>query len=124
MEKFSYKCWGKKEPYTHHAGSSPIDRACRSPEIEIVNLCMLTFAESPGDHRSLCFDISPCSLLVDFKHKICCPVSRWLITSQHSSVKQYNEIVCQQFEMHHIVERMEAMDKMKQYCRYSAPEWL
>ena len=70
MEEFSHKCWGEKAPYTHHAGSSPIDGAYKSPEIEIVNLSMLTFAESPGDHRSLCFDISTHPLLGDFKHKI------------------------------------------------------
>ncbi len=85
---------------------------------------MLTFAESPGDHRSLCFNVSTRSLLGDFKHKICHPVSRRLITSQHSSVMQYNEIVRQQFEMHSIVKRMEAMDKMTRYCRYPSPGWL
>ncbi len=124
MEEFPHKCWGKKPPYTHHAGSSPIGGAYKSLEIEIVNLCMLIFAESPGDHRSLCFDISTCSLLGDFKHKICCPVSRRRITSQHSSVTQYNEIVLQQFETHRIVERMEAVDKMIRYCGYPYPGWL
>ncbi len=58
LEEFSHKCWGPIGPYTHHAGKSPIDGAYRSAEVEIVNLCMMTFAESPGDHRSLCFDIS------------------------------------------------------------------
>ncbi len=82
MEEFSHKCWGPEAPYTHPASKSPIDKACKSLGIEIVNLSMLTFADSPGDHRSLCFDISTCSLLGDFKHKICCPVSRRLVTSQ------------------------------------------
>ena len=124
MEEFSHKCWGKKAPYAHHPGSSLIDGAYSSPEIEIVNLSLQTFAESPGDHRSLCFNISTRSLCGDFKHKICRPVSRQLITSQHSLVKQYNEIVCQQFETHRIVERMEAVDKMTQYCGYPSPGWL
>jgi hypothetical protein len=66
MEEFSHKCWGHVAPYTHHAGRSPIDGAYKSPEVEIVNLCMLTFAESPGDHHSLCFDISTRSLLSEF----------------------------------------------------------
>ncbi len=47
MEEFSHKCWGPKAPYMHPAGKSPIDGAYKSPEVEIVNLCMLTFAESP-----------------------------------------------------------------------------
>ncbi len=118
MEEFSHKCWGPKAPYTHPTGNSPIDGAYKSPEVEIVNLSMLTFAESPGDHRSLCFNISTRSLLGDFKHKICRPVSRRLVTSQQSSVKRYNEIVRKRFEMHRIVERMEAVDRMTRYCGY------
>jgi hypothetical protein len=89
MEEFSHKCWGPKVPYTHPAGKSPIDEAYKSLEIKIVNLIMLTFADSPGDRGSLCFEISTRSLLRNFKHKICHPVSRRLVTSQHSSVKRY-----------------------------------
>ncbi len=44
MEKFSHKCWGPKAPHTHPAGKSPIDGTYKSLEVEIVNLCMLTFA--------------------------------------------------------------------------------
>jgi hypothetical protein len=80
MEKFSHKCWGPKASHMHPAGKSPIDGAYKSPEVEIVNLCMPTFAESPGDHRSLCFDISTCSLHGEFRYKVCRPVSRWLVT--------------------------------------------
>ncbi len=87
LEEFSHKCWGPTAPYTHHAGRSPIDGAYKSPEMEIVNLCMLTFAESPGDHRSLCFDITTRSLLGEFRFKVCRRVSRRLITSQEDSVK-------------------------------------
>ena len=86
LEEFSHKCWDPVAPYTHHAGKSPIDGAYRSPEVEIVNLCMLTFAESPGDHQSLCFDLSTQSLLGKFRFKICRPVSRQLVTSQQDSV--------------------------------------
>jgi hypothetical protein len=73
---------------------------------------MLTFAESPGNHRSLCFDISTRSLLGKFRYKVCRPVSRRLVTSQLSLVKQYNKIVREQFEIHRIVERLDAVDKM------------
>jgi hypothetical protein len=71
MEEFSHKCWGPKALHTHPAGKSPIDGAYKSPEVEIVHICMLTFAESPGDHRSLCFDISTHSLLGEFRFKVC-----------------------------------------------------
>ena len=106
MEEFSHKCWGPTTPYTHHAGRSPIDGEYKSPEIEIVNLCMLTFAESPGDHHSLCFNTSTRSLLGEFRYKICRPISRRLVTSQQASVNRYNQIVIEQFEIHHILERI------------------
>jgi hypothetical protein len=124
MEEFPHKCWGPKAPYTHPAGESPIDGAYKSPEVEIVNLCMLTFAESPGNHRSLCFDISTCSLLGKFRYEICWLVSRWLVISQQSSVKRYNKIVREQFKIHCIVERLDAVDKMTRYCGYPSPGWL
>jgi hypothetical protein len=63
MEEFTHKCWGPKEPYTHHLGKSPIDGGYKSPEVEIVNLSMLNLTESPGNHRFLLFDISTRSLL-------------------------------------------------------------
>jgi hypothetical protein len=112
MEEFSHKCWGPKASYTHLAGKSPIDGAYKSLEVEIVNLYMLTFAESPGDNRSLGFDISTHSLLGKFRYKVCRPVSWRLVTSQLSLVKRYNKIVREQFETHCIVERLDAVDKM------------
>ena len=124
LEEFSHKCWGPTAPYTHHAGSSPIDGAYRSPEVEIVNLCMLNFAESPGDHRSLVFDISTRSLLGEFRFKVCRPISRRLVTSQEGLVRRYNQIVREQFEIHRILVRLDAVDKMTRYCGYPSPGWL
>jgi hypothetical protein len=51
-------------------------------------------------------------------------MSRRLVTSQQSSVKRYNEIVQEQFDIHHIMERMEAVNKMARYCGYPSPGWL
>ncbi len=124
MDEFSHKCWGPKAPYTHPSGKSPIDGAYKSLEVEIVHLCMLTFAESPGDHRSICFDISTRSLLGEFRYKVCRPVSRRLVTSQTDSVRRYNDIVCEQFTIHRNVERLDAVDKMTHYCGYPSPGWL
>ena len=104
MEEFTHKCWGPKEPCTHHLGKSPIDGGYKSLEVEIVNLSMLNFAESPGNHRSLLFDISTRSLLSKFRYTVCHPVSRRLVTLQADSVKCYNEIVQVKFEVHRIVE--------------------
>jgi hypothetical protein len=124
MEEFSHKCWGPTEPYTHSSGKLPIDGGYKSLEVEIVNLAMLNFAESPGDHRSLLFDVSTSLLLGEFRYKICHPVSRRLVTSQADSVKRYNKIVWEQFKIHRIVGRMDAVDKMMRYCGYPAPRWL
>jgi hypothetical protein len=86
LEEFTHKCSGHTTPYTHIRGKYPIDGGYKSSEIKIVNLEMLTFAESPGDHRSFIMDISTCSLLGEFRFKICRPVSRRLVTSQHQLV--------------------------------------
>ncbi len=89
-----------------------------------MNPSMLTFAESPGNHRSLLFNISTHSLLGEHKYKVCHPVSRRLVTSQPSSIKRCNKIVREQFEIHRIVERMAAVDKMTRYCGYPLSRWL
>ncbi len=88
MTEFTHKCWGPKEPYTHHSGKSPIDGGYKTPEVEIVNLAMLNFAESPGDHWSFILDVSTRSLLGVYRYKICRPVSRRLVTSQGGSVRR------------------------------------
>jgi len=85
---------------------------------------MLTFAESPGDHRSFIINISTRSLVGEFRFKICRPVSRRLVTSQKQSVDRYNKIVREQFDTHSIVERLNAVDKMTRYCGYPSPKWL
>jgi hypothetical protein len=124
LEEFTHKCWGPTPPYTHISGLSPIDGGYKSPEIEIVQLGMLSFTESPGDHRSFIMDVSTCLLLGDFRYKVCQPVSRRLVTSQQQSVDRYNQIVQEQFNTHQIVERLNAVDKMTRYCEYPSPNWL
>jgi hypothetical protein len=85
---------------------------------------MLTFAESPGDHRSFVLDISTRSLLGVNRYKVCRPVSCRLVTSQESSVKTYNEIIRERFQIHCIEEQMDAVDRMTRYCGYPSPPWL
>jgi hypothetical protein len=63
LEEFTHKCWGPNKPYTHHSGKTPINGGYKTPEVEIVNLAMLTFVESPGDHQSFVPDVSTQSLL-------------------------------------------------------------
>jgi hypothetical protein len=112
MEEFTHKCWGPKEPYTHHSGKLPIDGGYKLLEVEIVNLAMLTFAESPGDHPSFILDVSMHSLLGVHRYKVCCLVSCRLVTSQESSVKRYNAIIREQFEIRRIKEHLNAVNNM------------
>jgi hypothetical protein len=85
---------------------------------------MLSFTESPGDHRLFIIDILTRLLLGKFRFKVCRPVSRHLVTSQQQSMDRYNEIVRDQFDTHRIVERMNAINKMTRYCGYPFPLWL
>jgi hypothetical protein len=124
LEEFTHKCRGPTPPYTHISGSSPINGGYKSPEIEIVNLRMLSFMESPGDHRLFIIDILTCLLLEEFRFKVCWPVSRRLVTSQQQSMDRYNKIVRDRFDTHRIVERMNAINKMTWYCSYPSPPWL
>ncbi len=124
LDKFTHNCWGPNKPYTYHSGKSPIDGRYKSPEVEVVDLAMLTFVESPGDHRSFVLDISTRSLLGVYRYKVCRPVSCRLVTSQESSVKTYNKIIREQFQIHCIEERMDAVDRVMRYCGYPSPPWL
>jgi hypothetical protein len=47
-----------------------------------------------------------------------------MVTSQADSVKRYNKIVRDQFKVHRIVERMDAVNKMTKYCGNPSPRWL
>jgi hypothetical protein len=123
MGEFTHKCWGPQEP-SHCAGNSPIDSGYKTPELEIVNLNMLTFVESPRDHKSFLLDVSTRLLLGVYKYKVCRPVSPRLVTSQAGSVKRYNKIFLEQFEIHRIEERMEEVEKMTGFCRHPSPPWL
>jgi hypothetical protein len=124
MMEFTHSCWGPKEPYPHHSGKSPIDGGYKTPEVEIVNLAILNFAESPGDHQSFILDVSMRSLLGVYRYKICWPVSRQLVTPQGSSVRRYNKIIREQFSIRRIKQRMNAVDNMTRYCGYPSSPWL
>ncbi len=76
------------------------------------------------DQQSFVLDVSIGSLLGVYRYKVCRPVSRRVVTSQESSVRKYKEIVWEQFEIHHIKERLNAVDNMTKYCGYPSPRWL
>jgi hypothetical protein len=67
LEEFTHKCWGAHQPYTHINESIPINGGYKSPEIEVLNVCMLPFLDSPGDYRAFIIEISTRSLLGAFR---------------------------------------------------------
>jgi hypothetical protein len=122
MEEITHKC--PNQPYTHINGSIPIKGGYKLSEIEVLNICMLPFLDSPGNHRAFIIDISTRLLLGEFRYKVCRPVSCRLITSQQSSIDEYNRIVQEQFTQHRIVEHLDAVDKMTRYCGFPSPNFL
>ena len=106
LEEFMRKCWGPQPPYTHINGTFPIDGGYKSPEIEVLHVCLLLFLESPGDHHALMIDISTRLLLGEYRYKVCRPVSHRIIMLQQGSVDEYNRIVQEQFDRHCIPERL------------------
>jgi hypothetical protein len=112
LEEFTHKCWGPTPPYTHIRGKYPIDGGYKSSEIKIVNLGMLTLAESPGDHRSFIINILTRSLLGKFR-----PASEQ-VTSNIATIVNYqiHQTVREQFKIHRIIKRLNTVDKMTRYC--------
>jgi hypothetical protein len=124
LEELTHTCWGAHQPYTHISRKIPIDGGYKSPEIEVLNVCMLPFLESPGDHCAFIIDISTRSLLGEFRYNVCRLVSHRLITSQQGSINEYNRIVNVQFSQHRIVKRLDAIDKMTRYSGFPPPNFL
>jgi hypothetical protein len=108
----------------HHSGKSSIDGGYKTPEVKIVNLAMLTFAESPGDHQLFVLDVSTRSLLGVYIYKVCRLVCRRLVTSQETPVKRYNAIIREQFEIHRVKDQLNVVNNMTRYCGYLLPQWL
>ena len=118
LGKFTHICWGAHQPYTHINESKPINGGYKSPEIEVLNVCMLPFLDSPGDHCTFITNISTRLLLGEFWYKVCRPISCCLIMSQQGSADEYNRIVHKQFNQHCILECLDAVDKMTRYCGF------
>ncbi len=126
LREFSHDWWGRSPPHTYVNGRIPIDSGFASEDVEVVNLCMLPFYQSVGDHRNWIIDITTRSMLGEYLNKIVHPVSRRLVNSNHNSVTRYNAIVDEQFTRHRIPERMDAVDNLTRICGGgpNVPPWL
>ena len=63
LQEQSHRFWGNELPNTYVDGSDPIDGVWCTPDIEITDMKILPFSESPGDHRTFIFDASTRSIL-------------------------------------------------------------
>ena len=124
LQEFSHKYWGNKPPNTHVNGNTPIDAGYNSPDVEVKAFCMLGFKESPGDHRSWLIDVITRSMLGKDLLKIVRPPGRRLVTMQPKSVKRYNKIVEQQFQIHRSPNKMNAAECLSIICGKPTPSWL
>ena len=124
LEEFSHKYYGNEPPHTFIDGKIPIDTGYKTPDVEVTAFCMLSFMESPGDHRSWLIEVTTRSMLGRDLLKIVRPPGRKLVSTQPRSVKRYNEIVEAQFLLHRIPQRMDAVENLSRVCGNPTPPWL
>ena len=126
LREFSHDWWGWTPPHTYVNGKIPIDSGFATDDVEVVNLCMLPFYQSVGDHRNWIIDITTRSMLGEHLNKIVHPVSRRLVMGNQPSVDTYNAIVDEQFARHRIPQRMDAVDNLTRICGGGpdVPPWL
>ena len=101
--EFSHKYWGAKPPNIYINVKIPIDAGYRLPDLEVYRFCMLSFINSPGDHRSWIAEITTRSMLGKNLYKIERPAARRLVCCPQV-MKKYNEIVSKKFGIHRIQE--------------------
>ena len=116
LVEFSHKYCGPIPPNKCTNGTIPIDAGYRSPDIKVTHFCMLSFINSPGDHRAWITEASTVSMIGEHLHKIERLCGRRLVMSNHKAVKRYNEIVKEQFDIRNIKKRLDAVDKLTRIC--------
>lgn len=105
---------GELCPKTHIRGSPPIDGVWATADITITGVKWLSFADSPGNHRSCIFDYTTLSATGVNEKKTVMPKCRRLTTKNKRSMDNYIRGVEAQFKRHRIIERTEVLDtKMK-----------
>ena len=124
LKEFSHNYYGHEPPHTFIDGKIPIDAGYKTPDVEVTAFLMLSFMESPGDHRSWLIEVTTRSMLGRDLLKIVRPPGRKLVTTQPRTVKRYNKIVEEQFLRHRIPERLDAVDKLSRVCGNPTPPWL
>ena len=101
----SHDFWQGEPPHTFVRGSDPIDGLFTTDDVDITAYMMLSFHESPGDHRAYIFEITSLSMFGEFSYKIQRGNARRLTMANERAVRSYNSIKMEQFKRHNIEQR-------------------
>lgn len=96
---------------SHPSGSQQIDGVWVTPDITVTAVKWLSYAESPGDHRSCVFDFTTLSAIGSIEKSIVLPGCRRLISSHAGALSIYEREMNRQFDIHRIDERQDSIDE-------------
>ncbi len=65
-----HQAWGGIETNTHIDDTHPINEVWASRSLEVRGFKIFSFQESIGDHRTMIFDVTACSLIGVYKLKV------------------------------------------------------
>jgi hypothetical protein len=95
---------------THASGSQQIDGVWVTSDITITAVKWLSYAESPGDHRTCIFDFTTLSAIGSIERRIVLPGCRRLISSDKRCFENYEREMNFQFDLHRIEEHQVSID--------------
>ena len=101
---------GKQPEKTFAKGQRPIDGIWHTPDVEMTHIKWVPFTESPGDHMACIFEFTTLSVMGQNEQRIVYPPCRRLNTKITNVAERYGEEVEQQFPIHHIVARLDALE--------------
>jgi hypothetical protein len=116
MRERSQEWWSNHEPNTFVSGSKPIDGLFTTDDVDISSFLMLSFHESPGDHRSFVFDVPSICVLGEHTLKIDRPVARRLTLSSPRTVNKFIGSRHRQFDIHRIDQRQLELRILSAQC--------
>lgn len=102
----SHEWWHEDEPHTYLLGSSPIDGLLTTVDVDVSSFLLLSFHESPGDHRAFIFELTSQSILGESSFKIQRHSARKLTLKSPRNVSTYLSKMRKQFSHHRIEERL------------------
>ena len=100
------KFTNKKVGATYFRGSNPIDGIWATPDITILNACIMPVGYGIGDHRMFIIDILTADIIGCNPPAVVRPQARRLITRLPGVTKKYNDTLDKLVLDHRIIERV------------------